>query len=64
MTPKDIERKASELGLQQVAQRYPDELKKVLENSVALADRIPKNIHWTEEPAHTIDLRPRRDVRS
>ncbi|MEM7748262.1 MAG: hypothetical protein AAF346_08410 [Pseudomonadota bacterium] len=64
MTPDDIERKASELGLELLAKQFPEDLKTVLENSTALSQRIPKDIHWVEEPAHTFDPTDRRVGRS
>ncbi len=64
MTPEDIERKARELGLELLAKQFPDDFKKVIENSAALARRIPRDIHWGEEPAHTFDPTDRRVGRS
>jgi hypothetical protein len=64
MDNSTLEDKAFALGLQELARRYPEDLHKALDNAKALADRLPQNIHWTEEPAHTFNLAPRSDVRS
>ncbi len=64
MSQDDIGRKATELGLSTLAAQYPDELKKALENAEGLARRLPKDLHWTEEPAHTFRAKSAREKRS
>ena len=51
MDDSTIQNKAVALGLQELARRHPEDLRKALDNAKALADRLPQDIHWTEEPA-------------
>lgn len=64
MSQDDIERKATELGLSKLAAQHPDEVKKALENAESLAKRLPKDLHWTEEPAHVFSAKGRREPQS
>jgi len=56
--------KSAELGLQKLAQQYPMDLQKALENGASLANQLPKDLHWTEEPAHTFNLTPKVEVKA
>lgn len=64
MDQNDIERKAKELGLSKLAAEHLDEFRKILDNAKALAERLPKDIHWTEEPAHIFNAKAQRESRS
>lgn len=64
MSEDDIERRATELGLSKLAAQQADELKKALENAENLAKRLPKDLHWTEEPAHTFSAKELREPQS
>ena len=64
MKQEDVERKAAELGLERLASQFPDVLKQALENAENLAQRLPKDIHWTEEPAHTFSAKVRQEPQS
>ena len=64
MKQDDIERKATELGLSKLAAQHPDALKKALENAASLAKRLPKDLHWSEEPAHTFSAKVHREPQS
>ena len=63
MKQGSVEQKASELGLSQLAADHPDELKTALAGAAALAERLPKDLHWTEEPAHTYRATTPREPR-
>lgn len=58
MTKPDARRIADEHGLKQLTAKHIDEFARVLENGQKLAARLPKDLHWTEEPAHTYKLAP------
>ncbi len=64
MDHDEIERKAKELGLSRLAAEYPDEFRKALDNAKALGERLPKDIHWTEEPAYLFNAKAQREPRS
>jgi hypothetical protein len=52
MDDQELARRARALGLEALAARFPDELRKALEGAAALAGKLPRDLHWTEEPAH------------
>ncbi len=60
MNDEALKKRAAELGLEKLAALAPDDLKRALEGSAALAERLPPDIHWTEEPAHVFSLAPRK----
>lgn len=49
-------RRATELGLEKLSELKPDDLKRALENAAALSERLPPDIHWSEEPALVFNL--------
>ena len=61
MDNEQMMRKAKELGLERAAELIPEELKQALQNSQTLADRLPRKIHWSSEPAHIFSQAPRRE---
>lgn len=64
MDQDELRRRAAELGLERLAKDHPADLEKALENGKALAGRLPADLHWTLEPAHTFSLAPRRETQS
>jgi hypothetical protein len=64
MDTDDIRRRAEASGLQKLAAAFPDDLAKALANGKALVDRLPSDLHWTEEPAHTFSLAGKRERKS
>jgi hypothetical protein len=63
MEENEVERKSNELGLRKLAENYKADLRKALENGVALAGKIPPDLHWTDEPSHTFNLPQRSEVK-
>ena len=61
MDHDEMMRKAKALGLERAAELHPDDLKTALQNSKTLADRLPRKIHWSSEPAHIFGQAPRRE---
>jgi len=59
----ELMRKATELGLHDLALVCPADLRRALQNGKALASRLPTDLHWTEEPAHTFSLVPSKGER-
>jgi hypothetical protein len=57
-------RRALELGLERLVDRQPSDVQAALKNAKAMAARLPNDLHWTEEPAHTFSRAPRRTVRT
>ncbi|MDX2159147.1 MAG: hypothetical protein SFW09_21795 [Hyphomicrobiaceae bacterium] len=64
MTDDETVRRARDLGLEKLARHDAGELTRALEAAEALAKRMPKDIHWTEEPAHVLSLAARKGSRS
>jgi hypothetical protein len=60
MTDEEIARRARALELQKLAERFPDDLSRALAGAEALARRLPRDHHWTAEPAHVYTLTPRK----
>lgn len=63
MEQDEAARSARALGLADLDARFPGELKRALEAAQNLSQRLPKDIHWTEEPAHVLSLAPRQGGR-
>ena len=63
MEQDEVKRKAEQLGLVRLADRHADDLEKALKNAEILSERLPKDLHWTEEPAHTYRLSSTRGRR-
>lgn len=64
MTDDEFKRKSSELGLNKLASEHSADLRKALDNGRALSEKIPVDLHWSEEAAHTFNLAPRPTVKS
>ncbi|MGI9478515.1 MAG: hypothetical protein ACR2PI_17570 [Hyphomicrobiaceae bacterium] len=64
MTDQDLKRAAAELGLEKLASEHAADLRKALINGKALSEKIPTDLHWSEEAAHTLNLAPRKGVSS
>lgn len=55
----ELMQQASALHLNKLVNQYPDDLERALANSKALIERLPGDLHWSEEPAHTYSLAPK-----
>lgn len=55
----ELVQKASALRLNKLADQFPADLDRALANSKALIERLPVDLHWSEEPAHTYSLAPK-----
>jgi len=64
MNSDEFERKSKELGLEKLAANHAADLRKALENSSTIAQKIPTDLHWSEEPAHTFNLTAHSKVQS
>ncbi|MFY0611826.1 MAG: hypothetical protein JXQ99_09905 [Hyphomicrobiaceae bacterium] len=64
MTEDELKRKSAELGLSELASKYAADLRKALDNGAALSEKIPTDLHWSEEAAHTFDLKIRTQVKT
>ena len=53
MDKDERDRRARELGLEKLARDHAADLDKALTNAANLAGRMPNDLHWTDEPAHT-----------
>lgn len=58
MPKPDAKRIADEHGLKKLTPQHLEEFAKVLANGERLVKGLPKDLHWTEEPAHTYKLAP------
>ena len=59
MNDDEFKRKSAELGLNKLAAEHPTDLRKALENGAVLAGKIPRDLHWSQEAAHTFSLTTR-----
>jgi hypothetical protein len=64
MTNEELQHRAADLGLQRLAKDFPADLEKALENGNALKARLPSDLPWTLEPAHTFSLATARNPHS
>jgi hypothetical protein len=44
--------------LDKAAAEHAADLRKALENGLALSEKIPDDLDWTQEPSHTFSLIP------
>lgn len=58
MDDQEFLRKSVELGLDKAAAEHAADLRKALENGLALSEKIPDDLDWTQEPSHTFSLIP------
>ncbi len=58
MTQDELRRIAAELGLVRLQDAHLQQLEAGIASNRALAARLPKNLHWTDEPAHVFRLAP------
>ena len=56
MTSDEARRMAQSLGLTKLDNSDLDLLAQGSRSNVATAARLPKDLHWTEEPAHVFRL--------
>lgn len=61
MDKTDLDRRAAELGLEKLARDHAADLDRALTIAKVMAGRLPRDLHWAEEPAHTYSLTPRSD---
>ena len=64
MNDDEFRRQANELGLDRLAAQHEADLRKALQNGKSLAEKIPKDMHWSDEPAHTFSLITRTRVKT
>lgn len=64
MNDDEFARKAAALGLSKLATQHEADLRKALENGKALAEKLPTDLHWSEEPFHTFSLATRTEVKA
>lgn len=63
MNDDEFTRKSAALGQGMLAADHAADLRKALENGVALVEKIPTDLHWSEEPIHTFSLVMRTEVK-
>ena len=56
MDDSEIVQKAATLQLAELAAEHEADLRKALANGAALAEKVPTDLHWSEEPVHTFAL--------
>ena len=56
MDRDELRRLAAAQGLTWLEDRHLDQLAAGMKSTRTLADRLPKDLHWTEESAHTFSL--------
>ena len=64
MDDETLKRKAAARGLSTLATDHPADLRQALDNGATLAAKLPRDLHWAEEVAHTFDLTPRRQEKA
>lgn len=52
----DVRRLAAQTGLGAISERHHAELQKAIEKAKDISDRLPKDLHWSEEPAYVYRL--------
>lgn len=62
METSDAQRIASEHGLNRLTAAHLEQFASVTENGRKLAARLPKDLHWSEEPAHVFRLTPSKEA--
>jgi ABC-type transport system involved in cytochrome c biogenesis ATPase subunit len=56
MDRDELRRTAAALGLTRLEDKHLDQLAAGMKSTRALADRLPKDLHWTDEAAHVFSL--------
>ncbi len=64
MNDDEFKLRSAELGLSKLATAHPADLRKAIENGNVLAGKIPRDLHWSEEAAHTFSLVTRDQVKA
>lgn len=57
---EDTRRIAGDAGLPRLGDSQLDQFAKGLAATRALLSRLPKDLHWSEEPAVTVSVQPSR----
>lgn len=58
MDKADIKRLAESHGLTKLTPKHLEQFEATINNGERLVAQLPKDLHWTEEPAHTFKLAP------
>ncbi len=61
MTTDEARRIAAAHGLKKLTDKQFEQFAAVLENGRKLAAQLPKDLHWSEEPAHVFRLTKRAE---
>ena len=64
MNDDEVTRKSAELGLSKLASEHPADIRKALENAQTLVAKLPTDLHWSEEAAHTFSLGKHPEVKA
>ena len=56
MSNDEARRIAAAHGLEKLTEKQLEQFTAVLENGRKLAAQLPKDLHWSEEPAHVFRL--------
>ncbi len=56
MTDDETRSKALAHGLSNLTAKQLEQFAAVLQNSQKLASQLPRDLHWSEEPAHVLRL--------
>ncbi len=56
MTKDEARRAAAGHGLNKLTDKHLEQFAATLENGKKLAAQLPKDLHWSEEPAHVFRL--------
>ena len=59
----DARRLAAALGLTKLDAKHLGHLAQAIASTRELADKLPKDLHWSEEPALTFHLAPPAEAR-
>jgi hypothetical protein len=59
----EARRLAGQTRLDAIGERHYGELRNAIEKARENADRLPKDLHWSEEPAHVYRLLERKAVK-
>lgn len=58
MDQSELRRIAAANGLAKLTDKHFEQLAAGARNNAALGQRLPKDLHWSEEPALTFKLKP------
>lgn len=64
MNDDEFKLRSAELGLSKLTTAHPADLRNALEKGSVLAGKIPRDLHWSEEAAHTFSLTTRHQVKA